>query len=130
MDDALWLLTSHHRYTDELTKQVKATDMGMRPNKQTGNPGRSYRFYTGQPIFKFGEGMSYTSFKHELRGPATVHARAIEAAGRSAHAGTAASLSLSSLSKTTVLTFTCNTTNTGERDGAGVIAASLREKLS
>ena len=27
------------RYKEEFTKQVKATDMGMRPNKTTGNPG-------------------------------------------------------------------------------------------
>ena len=36
--------------------------MGMRPNKTSGNPGRSHRFYTGTPVFAFGEGMSYTAF--------------------------------------------------------------------
>jgi len=25
-------------------------------------PGRTYRYYTGKPLFKYGEGMSYTSF--------------------------------------------------------------------
>ena len=96
--------------------------MGMRPNKQTGNPGRSYRFYTGEPVFRFGEGLSYTTFQHFLHGPATIDARAIEAAGRTtASVRGASSLSLSSLSKATVLTITCNTTNTGKIDGAEVI---------
>ena len=33
------------RYKEEFTKQVKPTDMGMRPNKTTGNPGRQTRIY-------------------------------------------------------------------------------------
>lgn len=37
-------------------------DMNMRPNGTC--PGRTYRFYTGSPVFKFGEGMSYTEFKY------------------------------------------------------------------
>jgi beta-glucosidase-like glycosyl hydrolase len=53
-------------YPEEFTKQVKASDMGMRPNKATGNPGRTYRFYTGTPVFKFGEGMTYTNFDTSL----------------------------------------------------------------
>lgn len=53
-------------YPDAFTKQVSLTDMGMRPNPATGNPGRSHRFYTGTPVWKFGEGMSYTRFTHEL----------------------------------------------------------------
>ena len=38
----------------------------MRPNNETGNPGRTYRFYTGTPVFKFGEGLSYTTFNSSL----------------------------------------------------------------
>lgn len=36
----------------------------MRPNTTDGYPGRSYRFYTGgDEVFKFGAGMSFTSFE-------------------------------------------------------------------
>ncbi len=33
------------------------TDMGMRPNATSGNPGHTYRFYTGTPIYPFGTGL-------------------------------------------------------------------------
>ena len=51
-------------YPEKFLKQVALTDMGMRPNVKTGNPGRSYRFYTGKPVFKFGQGLSYSMFQH------------------------------------------------------------------
>ena len=36
-------------------------DMNMRPDKQ-GCKGRTYRFFTGTPVFKFGTGLSYATF--------------------------------------------------------------------
>ena len=109
-------------YKEEFTQQVKATDMGMRPDKTTGNPGRSYRFFTGEPLYRFGHGLSFTAFEHTLRtvGSATVESSAIEAAGRPLPADRVAgmTLSLSMLSKTTVLSLECNTTNVGDYDGA------------
>lgn len=36
------------------------TDMALRPGKQ--NPGRTYKWYTGTPIYEFGYGMHYTNF--------------------------------------------------------------------
>jgi hypothetical protein len=41
-------------------------DHHMRPNATTGNPGRTHRFYTGEPVYAFGDGMGYTSFNYEL----------------------------------------------------------------
>ena len=29
-------------------------------------PGRTHRFYTGTPVYKFGDGLSYTTFAHRL----------------------------------------------------------------
>lgn len=97
-------------YPEELTKQVSITDMGMRPNKTSGNPGRSYRFYTGTPVFKFGEGLSYSTFQHWLRAPAEVSTTHFPA-----------ELTLSALSKTTVTMVDVNTTNLSMRDGAETI---------
>jgi beta-D-xylosidase 4 len=37
-------------------------DMQMRPSPT--NPGRTYKFYTGQPVFQFGHGLSYTTFNY------------------------------------------------------------------
>ena len=94
-------------YPEELTKQVPITDMGMRPNKKTGNPGRTYRFYTGTPVFKFGEGLSYSTFESSLKAPNAISLSQFPE-----------ELTLSSLSKVVVANVVVNTTNLSERDGA------------
>lgn len=46
---------------------VAMTNMHMRPNVDTGYPGRTYRFYNrGDTLYQFGEGLSYTSFFHSI----------------------------------------------------------------
>lgn len=80
-------------YDEAFAKSVSLTDMGMRPNATTGNPGRSHRFYQGTPVFAFGEGLSYTSFaitKPQLELPEGVLAVARrEAAARTTRAHSA-----------------------------------------
>lgn len=49
-------------YDGEFTKQVSIYDYSMRPVEATGNPGRTYRFFTGKPVYAFGEGLTYTKF--------------------------------------------------------------------
>jgi hypothetical protein len=41
---------------------VSMFDIQMRPSPT--NPGRTYKFYTGQPVFEFGYGLSYTTFSY------------------------------------------------------------------
>jgi hypothetical protein len=95
-------------YPEELTKQVTIKDMGMRPNQKTGNPGRTYRFYTGTPVFKFGEGLSYSSFDSKVvAAPTNI---LLEQFPRD--------LTLSSLSKTSLATVQVKTTNPSTRDGS------------
>jgi hypothetical protein len=52
-------------YPEEFTK-VPMTDMRMRADPATGYPGRSYRFYRGKTIYKFGYGLSYSKFSSQL----------------------------------------------------------------
>ncbi|XP_040384742.1 probable beta-D-xylosidase 7 [Oryza brachyantha] len=52
-------------YPEEFTK-IPMTDMRMRADPATGYPGRSYRFYQGKPVYKFGYGLSYSKFSYHL----------------------------------------------------------------
>jgi len=52
-------------YPQDFVK-VPMTDMNMRPNRQTGYPGRTYRFYTGKKVFEFGQGLSYSTYSYNF----------------------------------------------------------------
>jgi hypothetical protein len=52
-------------YPEEFTK-IPMTDMRMRADPATGYPGRSYRFYQGNTVYKFGFGLSYSRFSRKL----------------------------------------------------------------
>ena len=45
-------------YTADFVNQVSMEDMNMRANGTT-NPGHTYRFYTGTPVYQFGHGLTY-----------------------------------------------------------------------
>lgn len=46
--------------------KVPMTDMRMRPDRSSGYPGRTYRFYTGRKVFRFGYGLSYSTYKYNF----------------------------------------------------------------
>ncbi|XP_008808183.2 probable beta-D-xylosidase 7 [Phoenix dactylifera] len=45
---------------------VPMTDMRMRADPASGYPGRTYRFYTGKPVYSFGFGLSYSTYSYEF----------------------------------------------------------------
>lgn len=49
------------QYPADYATQSSALDMGLRPNGS--NPGQTYMWYTGTPVFEFGDGFFYTTFK-------------------------------------------------------------------
>ncbi|XP_073028216.1 beta-xylosidase/alpha-L-arabinofuranosidase 2-like [Primulina eburnea] len=53
-------------YPQSYVDQVNMTNMNMRPDPETGYPGRTYRFYKGDTVFSFGDGLSYSQFSHSL----------------------------------------------------------------
>ncbi|XP_073307849.1 beta-xylosidase/alpha-L-arabinofuranosidase 2-like [Primulina huaijiensis] len=53
-------------YPQSYVDQVNMTNMNMRPDPETGYPGRTYRFYKGDAVFSFGDGLSYSQFSHSL----------------------------------------------------------------
>ncbi|XWS41692.1 hypothetical protein CRYUN_Cryun17cG0104500 [Craigia yunnanensis] len=52
-------------YPESFTK-VAMNDMNMRPDPFHGYPGRTYRFYTGNRVYGFGQGLSYTDFTYKF----------------------------------------------------------------
>ncbi|KKK14083.1 hypothetical protein P175DRAFT_0470895 [Aspergillus ochraceoroseus IBT 24754] len=50
------------QYPAEYALQFPAIDMNLRPSGH--NPGQTYMWYTGTPVFEFGHGLFYTTF-HE-----------------------------------------------------------------
>lgn len=52
------------QYPAEYAMQFPAIDMSLRPHSQ--NPGQTYMWYTGEPVYEFGHGLFYTTFKTSL----------------------------------------------------------------
>ncbi|KAH6648906.1 beta-glucosidase [Truncatella angustata] len=53
------------QYPEEYVRLVPMTDMGLRPNETSGNPGRTYQWYDGATV-PFGSGLHYTDFEVSL----------------------------------------------------------------
>ncbi|XP_057752876.1 beta-xylosidase/alpha-L-arabinofuranosidase 2 [Arachis stenosperma] len=53
-------------YPQSYVDKVPMTNMNMRPDPATGYPGRTYRFYKGETVFAFGDGLSYSNIQHRL----------------------------------------------------------------
>lgn len=49
------------QYPASYADQVPATDMSLRPRK--GFPGRTFMWYNQEPVYEFGHGLHYTTFK-------------------------------------------------------------------
>ncbi|XP_078167799.1 glycosyl hydrolase family protein isoform X3 [Carex rostrata] len=50
-------------YPESFTN-VPMNDMNMRPDPSRSYPGRTYRFYTGKTVYRFGYGLSYSNFSY------------------------------------------------------------------
>jgi len=87
-------------YNSSYVNEIKFLDMNM-----TAGPGRSYRYYTGEPLFPFGFGLSYTTFKlhWDPQPPPVVMTNTNNA-----------------------ITYTVNVTNTGKRAGDEVVLAFFK----
>ncbi|KAJ9175155.1 hypothetical protein P3X46_013734 [Hevea brasiliensis] len=60
-------------YPQAYVDQVPMTNMNMRANASGDFPGRTYRFHKGEAIYKFGHGLSYSTFsKFIVSAPSTL----------------------------------------------------------
>ncbi|CAL0300804.1 unnamed protein product [Lupinus luteus] len=53
-------------YPQSYADNVPMTNMNMRADPATGYPGRSYRFYKGETVYSFGDGMSFSTIGHKI----------------------------------------------------------------
>mmetsp|Transcript_9629 Transcript_9629/g.23703 ORF Transcript_9629/g.23703 Transcript_9629/m.23703 type:complete len:759 (+) Transcript_9629:24-2300(+) len=114
--------TTQTFYPESFCDQVKMTDMRMRPDPKDGFPGRGYRFWTGEPVYPFGFGLSYTTFGYQWRSMMPKHLSfdAISAAlekSKSMWSSEAFGMNLNT---------TVAVTNSGDRAGAEVVIAYAR----
>ncbi|KAJ5535616.1 hypothetical protein N7513_008802 [Penicillium frequentans] len=96
------------QYPAEYALQFSAIDMSLRPSGD--NPGQTYMWYTGKPVYEFGHGMFYTTFKTSLAHSKTTTKEAtfdiVDLLSRS-HPG------YNTVEQLPFLNFTTSVTNTG-----------------
>eukprot|EP01121_Diplochlamys_sp_Union-15-3_P018262 TRINITY_DN661_c0_g1_i1.p1 TRINITY_DN661_c0_g1~~TRINITY_DN661_c0_g1_i1.p1 ORF type:complete len:885 (-),score=214.53 TRINITY_DN661_c0_g1_i1:67-2721(-) len=102
-------------YPADYINQVSMFDMGMRPNASNGNPGRTYRFYTGPTVYEFGSGLSYTNFTY------TYSSSSLDSIPASKIQSTFEKDNNSPFSTVTLGDITVTVTNNGPRDGDAVV---------
>jgi len=93
-------------------------DMHMRPGSSPATTGRTYRFYTGKPVYEFGYGGSYTTFTYQWSSfPEAVSQRVIE------KVLTEAEVFVEKFTEPQhiLATVTCKVTNTGSRAGSDAV---------
>ncbi|OOF95215.1 glycoside hydrolase family 3 protein [Aspergillus carbonarius ITEM 5010] len=57
------------QYPADYAERFSALDMSLRPDNQSGNPGQTYKWYTGESVYEFGHGLFYTSFDEQSSSP-------------------------------------------------------------
>jgi hypothetical protein len=101
-------------YPASYVNEVSMLDMRMRPSNVS--PGRSYKFYTGQPVYEFGYGLSYTTFSYTWYNDSTIVPYSIDSLMINKKYDTEDIL---------VESFRVNVTNTGTVAGDDVVLAYI-----
>jgi beta-D-xylosidase 4 len=99
-------------YPASYVNAVSMFDMQMRPSPT--NPGRTYKFYTGQAVYEFGSGLSYTTFVYSWSNDTIISSYSID---------TLMMKNNNDARRVLVHLFRVNVTNTGSMTGDDVVLA-------
>jgi hypothetical protein len=97
-------------YPASYADAVSMFDMQMRPSPT--NPGRTYKFYTGQAVYEFGTGLSYTTFAYSWSNDSSISSYSIQTLSKD-----------TSNERVLARSFRVNVTNTGLLPGDDVVLA-------
>nr|C0STH4.1 RecName: Full=Probable exo-1,4-beta-xylosidase xlnD; AltName: Full=1,4-beta-D-xylan xylohydrolase xlnD; AltName: Full=Beta-xylosidase A; AltName: Full=Beta-xylosidase xlnD; AltName: Full=Xylobiase xlnD; Flags: Precursor [Aspergillus aculeatus]BAH30675.1 beta-xylosidase [Aspergillus aculeatus] len=99
------------QYPAAYAESFSALDMNLRPNETTQNPGQTYMWYTGEPVYAFGHGLFYTTFNaSSAQAAKTKYTFNITDLTSAAHPDT------TTVGQRTLFNFTASITNSGQRD--------------
>ncbi|XP_064404909.1 uncharacterized protein LOC135350121 [Halichondria panicea] len=101
-------------YPKDYVNQISMFDMSMRIS-----PGRSYKFYTGTPVFHFGDGLSYTTFSYKWSASPTVEEAPVQYSKSGGLVVSRESL------RRAQIDYEVEVTNTGSRGGAVSVLAFM-----
>jgi hypothetical protein len=100
-------------YPASYVNAVSMFDMQMRPSAVS--PGRTYKFYTGQAVYEFGTGLSYTTFVYSWSNDSSITSYSIRGLLTNLHDERHILVDL----------FRVNVTNTGSMAGDDVVLAFI-----
>ncbi|CAF1318287.1 unnamed protein product [Adineta steineri] len=98
-------------YPGSYVNAVSMFDMQMRPSST--NPGRTYKFYTGQAVYEFGYGLSYTTFNYTYNNNTFKSFVSMKSLLKN----------IEKEDRTIISSIRINVTNTGDMDGDDVVLA-------
>jgi beta-D-xylosidase 4 len=98
-------------YPASYANAVSMFDMQMRPSPT--NPGRTYKFYTGQAVYEFGYGLSYTTFNYTWNNNTFISSYSIQSLIKNNDRK----------DRLVISSLRVNVTNIGEMDGDDVVLA-------
>jgi hypothetical protein len=101
-------------YPEAFADTVDMTDMQMRPSST--NPGRTYKFYTGQAVYEFGTGLSYTTFAYSWSNGSSISSYEIQSLMKRNY----------NEHKLLIHQLRVNVTNTGTMEGDDVVLAFIK----
>ncbi|KUJ23772.1 xylan 1,4-beta-xylosidase Talaromyces emersonii [Mollisia scopiformis] len=93
------------QYPADYAEQFSFLDMGLRPNGS--NPGQTYIWYSGTPVYQFGDGLFYTTFDETATSSNASNTFDLGTLASAAHPGYAY------IEQVPFVNFTAEVTNTG-----------------